>query len=159
MYPLAPATATRTEGVPLTLPLAVLELLASARLTVLLPFTCAGITCEQACLLERQAQLVVEACDRTRQPMAHGTGLTGRAAPLDGDEDVELADGVRDRERLRDDHPERLTWEVIFEGPAIDDHAPRTRLDPHASDRRLAPSGAIEPVEHRRHLSTLRRFG
>src|SRR5262245_9859486 len=95
MYPLAPATATRTEGVPLTLALAVLELLASARLTVLLPFTCARITCEQACLRGGPVQRAVEACARARQPMARGTGLTGRAAPLGGDEDVELADGVR----------------------------------------------------------------
>src|SRR5213594_2400362 len=119
------------EGVPPTLPLAVLELLAGAGLAVLLALA--------------------------REPVANGAGLAGRAAALDGDEYVELADGVRDRQRLRDDHPQRLTREVILECAAVDDDASGAGLDPHARHRGLAPPGAVEPVEHSRHLSTLLR--
>src|SRR5262249_22171039 len=159
MYPLAPATATRMEGVPLTLALAVLELLPSAGLAVLLALAGARVAREQTGLLERQPKLVVEARDRTRQPVAHGTGLAGGSAALDGCQHVELADGIRDRNRLGDDHPQRLTRKVLLERAAVDDHASSAWLDPHTGHGRLAPSGAIEPVEHRRHLSLLRRLG
>src|SRR5947207_9605495 len=146
------------EGVPLTLPLAVLELLTGAGLTVLLPLAGARIAREQPRFLQWLAKLVVETRDGARQSVADRAGLAGGAAALDRHEHVELSDGVRDRQRLRDDHPQRLAREVVLEGAAVDDDASGAGLDPHTGHRRLAPPSAVEPVEHGRHLSPLRRL-
>src|SRR5213593_4254045 len=108
------------EGVPLTLPLAVLELLTGAGLTVLLPLAGAWVAREQPRLLQWLAQLVVEARDGARQSVPDRARLAGGAATLDRHEHVELSDGIRDRERLRDDHPQGLAREVILEGTAVD---------------------------------------
>src|SRR5260370_29605953 len=147
------------EVTPPTLPLAVLELLAGARLAVLLPLTRARIAGEEPRLLERLPQLVVEARDRAREPVTDGASLAGGPAALDGGEHVELADRVRDGQRLRDDHPQPLAREVGLERAPVDDDPPGAGLDPDARPGRLAPSGAVEPLEHRHHLSTLRRRG
>src|SRR5438067_7498397 len=96
------------EGVPLTLPLAVLELLTRAGLTVLLPLAGAWIAREQPRLLQGQAKLVVEARDGARESVPDRARLAGGTAALDRHEHVELSDGVRDRQRLRDDHSQRL---------------------------------------------------
>src|SRR5690348_13399999 len=121
MYPLAPATATRRVPTPATLPLAVLELLPRAGLTVLLP-------------LARQ---------RAGEPVPDGSRLARRPAALHGHQQIELPHGVRDGERLRDDHAQRLAREIVLERALVDDDASGPGLDPHASDRRLAPSGAV----------------
>src|SRR6267142_5243691 len=146
------------EVTPPTLPLAVLELLAGARLAVLLPLARARIAGEEPRLLGRLPQLVVEARDRAREPVTDGASLAGGPAALHGGEHVELAHRVRDRQRLRDDHPQRLAREVVLERAPVDDDMPGAGLDPHAGHGRLATPGAVEPVEHSRHLPTLRRL-
>src|SRR5262249_25699082 len=105
MYPLAPATATRTRSEEATASaLGVLELLPGARLTILLALTHPWVAREQAGLLEWRAELVVEARQGAREAVADGAGLTRRAAARNGADHVELADGTRHLEGLRDDH-------------------------------------------------------
>src|SRR5256885_16198283 len=100
------------EGVPLTLPLAVLELLTGAGLTVLLPLAGARIAREQPRFLQWLAKLVVETRDGARQSVADRAGLAAGAAALDRHEHVELADGVRDRHAPRRDHTHGVSREV-----------------------------------------------
>src|SRR2546421_325623 len=78
-----------------------------------------GIAGEQAGFLEGLSKLLVEANERTGDAVAHGASLAGRATTADVDQNVELPAGVRDLERLGDDHPKRLTRKVILEGAAI----------------------------------------
>src|SRR5262245_15729065 len=151
MYPLAPATATRTRfTAALTLPLGVLEFLTGAGLTVLLPFPHSRVPSEKPRLLQGKPELVVEARQGPGNTVAHGPGLPAGAATGDGHQDVDLPEGVRHLEWLRDDHPQRLPREVVFEGAAVHDDPPRPRPHPHAGDRRLPAPRAIEPI-HDRH--------
>src|SRR5438105_13526334 len=101
------------EVTPPTLPLAVLELLAGTRLAVLLPLARARIAGEEPRLLERLSQLVVEARARARERVTDGASLAGGPAALGGGEHGELAHRIRDRQRLRDDHPQRLAREAL----------------------------------------------
>src|SRR5204862_7359471 len=109
------------EVTPPTLPLAVLELLAGTRLAVLLPLARPRIAGEEPRLLERLAQLVVEARDRARAPVTDGASLAGEPAALDGGGNVGLAQRVRDGQRLRDDHPQHLDRVVLVERYTGDD--------------------------------------
>src|SRR5207237_8657416 len=116
-------------------PLRVLELLARAGLPVLLALAHARVAREQAGLLQRRTKLFVEARERAREAVSNGSGLPRRTATADRREDVELPRRLRDLERLRDDHAQGLTREVVFEGAAVDDDAASARLDPDPRDR------------------------
>src|SRR5688500_6108598 len=151
MYALAPATATRTRLTAPTLALAVLELLPRTRLTILLPLAGARIAGEQSGLLQRLPQLLVEARKGARQTVADGAGLARWPAALHRHQQGELPHRVRDGQRLRDDHAQRLAGEVVLERSLVDHDAAGARPDPHPRDGCLAPSGAVEAIEHSRH--------
>src|SRR4029077_16545869 len=139
MYPLAPATATRIIDRPsVALPLRILELLPGTRLPVLLALPHAGVAREQAGLLQRRTQGLVEAHQGAGDPVADGPGLPGRAPATHVDQDVELAERVRQLERLGDDHAQRFAREVVLERSPVDDDPALTRPDPDACSRRLA---------------------
>src|SRR5262249_24048668 len=141
---------------PWPLPLGVLEFLAGAGLAVLLALTHPGIAREQSRLFQGEPELFIKARQRTREPVPHRAGLPRGPAAADRHEDVELADGARDLERLRDDHPERFAREVVFERAAVHDDAPGPRPDPDPRDGRLATTRRVKPVEYRCHLANLR---
>src|SRR5215475_11693369 len=151
MYPLAPATATRTVWTATVLPLGILELLPGSGLPILLAFPHAGITREQAGLLEHLAEVLVELHERPGQAVSHGAGLPGGPAAADGGEHVELPQSVLDLERLGDNHAERFAGKVVLEGATIDDDAPAAGPQPHAGHGRLPPAGAVEAVDHGGH--------
>src|SRR3989475_1719000 len=136
------------------LALRILELLPRAGLTVLLPLAHARITRQEPRLLERQPELLVEPRERPGDAVADRARLARRAAATHGGDHVELADGVRHLERLCDDHAQRFTREVVLERASVDRDAPGAGADPHPGDRRLAPPGPIEPVEHCGHQRT-----
>src|SRR6266571_5181079 len=141
----------------LTLPtrsaLGVLELLPRTRLPVLLSLAHARVAGQEPGLLERQPELVGGAHEGAREPVADRAGLPGGPPALDGDENVELPDRLRHRERLRDDHPECLAREVVLEGAMVHDDPTRAWLHPDACDRRLSPPRAVEAVDDRHHRS------
>src|SRR5262249_25288424 len=92
-------------------------------------------------------ELLVEADERTSDAVAYRPCLSSRPAAADTHENVELPDGIRDLERLGDDHPQRLTRKVVLEGAAIDGDAPLPRPQPHARDGCLTPARAVEPLD------------
>src|SRR5207249_3203121 len=96
----------------------------------------------------------VDPRERPRDAVAHGTRLARGAAATHGRDHVELPDGVRHLEGLRDDHAQRLAREVVLERASVDGDAPGAGPDPHPGDRRLAPPGSIKPVEHCGHQRT-----
>src|SRR5215213_3982622 len=120
-----------------------LEALARALLAVLLAFLGAGVAGDEAGVLERGAEVGVELHQRARDAVAHGAGLAGRAAARDVDDDVELAGGVGERQRLADDHAERLVGEVLVEGLAVDLDLARARPKVDARGRSLAPPRSV----------------
>src|SRR4029450_5618829 len=75
---------------------------------------------------------------------APGPGLAGRAAAAHVHDRVELADGVRELEGLRDHHPQRLAREVFLEGAPVDQDAAASGAEPDAGHGGLAASGSVE---------------
>src|SRR5687767_10079419 len=106
-----------------------LEAGAGALLAVLLALLHARVAREEAGLLESLAQLEVVHLQRTGDPVADRAGLAARAAAVDGDDDVELVDGLRQGERLLDDHLQHFIAEVVVERAAIDRDRARSRTD------------------------------
>src|SRR5437773_12337152 len=101
------------EGVPLTLPLAVLELLTGAGLTVLLPLAGARIAREQPRFLQWLAKLVVETRDGARQSVADAPARPGGAAALAPHGPVDRPAGSRAPRRLREVHTRRFGWQAV----------------------------------------------
>src|SRR5882672_5898951 len=143
MYPLAPATATRSIG----LPLGVLELGPRARLAVLLALPHARIARQEPGPLKRRAQVDVELEQRAGNAVAHGPRLPCGAAAPHVDRGVEGTKRIRQLERLGDDHAQRLPRKVILEGAAVDQDPSPPGPEPHPRHRRLPPP---RPVELRR---------
>src|SRR5688572_8156309 len=92
-----------------------LEAGAGALLSVLLALFHARIAREEAGLLEALAKLGVVNLERARDAVANRTGLPARAAAVHRDDDVELVDRLRQRERLLDDHLQHFIAEVVVQ--------------------------------------------
>src|SRR5262245_27472796 len=97
-----------------------LESLTRALLTVLFTLFGAGISREQAGLLELLPQLGVELEQRARDAVTHRAGLTGHPAAVDIDQHVEFVDRVGQLQRLADDHAKSFILEIRIESGAID---------------------------------------
>src|SRR5690348_1022888 len=106
-----------------------LEARASALLSVLLALLHARIAREETGLLEALAQLEVVDLQRARDAVADRAGLAARAAAVHRDDDVELVDRLRQRQRLLDDHLEHFVAEVVIERPAVDRDRARSRTN------------------------------
>src|SRR5437763_7450047 len=120
-----------------------LEALARALLPVLLALLGAGVARHQPGALERGAQVGVELHERARDAVAHRAGLARRASARDVDDDVELAGGVCERQRLADDHAQGLVGEVVLEGLAVDLELARARPEVDARGGSLAPPRSV----------------
>src|SRR5687768_16452049 len=116
-----------------------LEARPGALLAVLLALLHARIAREETSLLEPLAQLEVEDLERTGDPVTNRAGLAARTAAVHRDDDVELVDRLRQRQRLLDDHLENFIAKVIVEGAAVDRDRTRSRTKVHAR-RRCLPS-------------------
>src|SRR5687768_6369212 len=120
-----------------------LEARPGALLAVLLALLHARVAREEAGLLETLAQLEVVDLQRTGDPVTDCTGLAARAAAVHRDDDVELVDRLRQRERLLDDHLEHFVAEVIVESAAVDRDRARSRTNVHARRRRLPSARSV----------------
>src|SRR5262245_17472327 len=80
-----------------------LESLTSALLSVFLTFLLARIACHEAGFFQGRAIIRIVFKQRAGDTVTHRTGLSGRPAAIDVDQNVELADGFRQFERLIDD--------------------------------------------------------
>src|SRR5687768_706084 len=85
-----------------SLAFAELEPLPGASQTVLLAFLDARVGRQQPVLLQRLAQLGVERHERARDAEPHGARLPVHATALDRRQDVELVDGLGQRQRPPD---------------------------------------------------------
>src|SRR5438128_6878262 len=99
---------------------AVLETFARTGLAVFLALAHARIAGEQPFGLEGRPQIGIDGEQGPGQPVAHGPGLTIRPAAANFDFRIVLFSSAGDSKRLRGDHAQRLDWEIIFKGAAID---------------------------------------
>src|SRR5215212_1751263 len=120
-----------------------LEPLARALLAVLLALLGPRVARDEARVLQGGAQVCVELHERARDAVAHRARLTRRAAARDVDDDVELARGVGQGQRLAYDHAQRLVGEVLVEGLAVNLDFARAGPKVDARGRSLAPTGSV----------------
>src|SRR5687767_3529945 len=120
-----------------------LEAGTSALLTVLLALLHTRIAREEARLLEALAEFGVVDLERARDAVADRAGLAARSAAVHRHHDVELVDGLGERERLLDDHLEHFVREVFIETTAIDRDLTAARADVHTRRRGLPSSGSV----------------
>jgi hypothetical protein len=81
---------------------------------------------EKTELFEPAAQLHIELYQRSGYTQADGPGLTGYAAAIGKDDEIELIGGLGGRERLPDHGAGAFGWEVLLESAAIDLDLTRT---------------------------------
>src|SRR5699024_2986486 len=104
----------------------------------------AVIAAEEAGLLEGGAVGVhVDLVQRAGHAEAHGASLTGRAAAVEADDDVEAARQVEDRERVVGLLLVQRVREVLLEGAAVEGPLAGAGDEAHAGDRALAATGAV----------------
>src|SRR5690606_30469461 len=141
-----PAT-PRTPSVPNrrpNLPLAVLRSLAGLLEAVLLPLHDAGVTGEEAGLLQRRTvDLGVQRGEGAGQAQPDRTGLAGDPTAVNADEDIESPLGTEHGERLVDEVLVDLVREVRLERTAVDGPLPGARLDANPGHGLLAAAGAV----------------
>src|SRR5690606_38862853 len=103
------------------LALGVLRGLAGLLQAVLLGFLLAIVSREEPGPLEDGTQLGIELDERPGDAEAHGAGLAGDAATVDGDVDVVGLVELRQLERLLEDHPVGRVREEVDPVPTVDD--------------------------------------
>src|SRR6185436_14606693 len=103
-----PAPRSRLEIESHRLALAELEPPAGTLLPVLLALLDAGVPGEEAGLLEALAQLQVEHAEGPGDPVPHRARLGIGAAAVHGGDHVELLHGLREDERLLEEHLQGL---------------------------------------------------
>ena len=81
--------------------------------------------------------------------MTDRTGLTAYATANDGNEDVELLDGLGQLERLTHDHASGFTTEELIETTVVDGNLASTRTQEDASGSGLTTASAV--ILSRRH--------
>src|SRR5439155_15827465 len=121
-----------------------LRRLAGALETRLLAVLRARVAREQTRLTESLGVLFVDLQQRAGVAMRDRVYLPGHAAALDLDHRVELPHCIGHAERRGRALDRTVAAEVLLERLAVDDDGPLTRHEPHARDRRLAPTGALE---------------
>src|SRR5919107_3372537 len=132
------STADPTRGSAL----AVLRRLAGLLQPGLLALDDAGVTGEQAGLLQRRPVGVdVDRVQRAGDPEAQRTGLAGDPAAVDPGDDVEAAHEVGGHERLVDDLLVQLVGEVRLQRAAVDRPLPGARDEPDPRHGLLAAAG------------------
>ncbi len=126
-----------------TLPLAELEALACALLTVLLALFGARITRDHALGLQLGAEFSIEQHESARNTQANRVGLSSDSAAAHIRQNIEVGRGVgRDQRPFRGDAL-RGRHKVFVERLAVDLELTAARTKKNASDRRLAASGSV----------------
>src|SRR4051812_27034729 len=127
----------------LSLALAELEAAASLGAAIFLALDNARIAGQKALALHGDAQGRFVARQCRRDAVTDRASLAGQAAALDRRLDIILAAPVGDVEHLIDDQAKCRAGEIDFLLSAVDHDLARTRLEPDACDRVLAPAGCV----------------
>ena len=133
----------RPGGRPCGLPLAELEALARALLSVLLPLFDSRIARYQARLLQRRPQIAVVFNQRARDAMTNGACLSRRSAARHINEDVELVRSFSHLQRLSNDHAQRFVRKIRFECFPIDLKSAVAWSQINSSGRCFATPGSV----------------
>src|ERR1700704_426166 len=102
----------RDNGIWINLPLRELEALSRALLSVLLSFFDTRIARHQPGVLQRRTKVRIEFDQRTSNPMPNSTRLTRRATARNVDQNIKLVCGVRQLQRLADNHAQCFVGKV-----------------------------------------------
>jgi hypothetical protein len=114
------------------LPLAVLEPLARARLTVLFTLLLSSVAGQEACAFDGTTLFGIEGDERSCDAMSHGFGLGALSSAGASRPDVELVLRLDELESLAKDHAGRLTLEIVVDRPSIDHDRAAAGLEPNA---------------------------
>ena len=112
--------------------------------TVLLSFLHTRVSCEEACLLEKRAVRIVSEEERTGYAVTDRACLTGDAAALYVGNDVVLAYGVGNAERLIDNELEGFKTEILVDVTTVDGDLAGTGIQTNAGDGALSSAGTVE---------------
>ena len=123
--------------------LGVLRSLTGLLEAVLLAFLAAGITSEEAGLLQEAALLGIQLDERAGDAHPQCAGLAADTTTEDGAIDVVDLFLAGEAQRLADDHPRHRRGEVVLEGATVDGHDAGARAETDARDRFLATSGGL----------------
>lgn len=120
-----------------------LKPLSRALLSVLLTFLLSRVSRNQARFLERRAKIGVEFHQRPRDAMTNRTGLSSRSAAIDIYQNVELARGIGQAERLTNDHPQSFIRKIGIERTPVDRYLARTRTQIDACCRSFSAARSV----------------
>ena len=109
------------RGKSVLLSLGELGCTASALETVLLSLGHSRVSGQEACLLERGAELRIILKERSGDTVTDSAGLAGDTAAVDAADDVELFTRAGEFERLADNELESLKSEIIVYISVVDD--------------------------------------
>ena len=90
--------------------------------SVFLSFLHTRVACEESGLFEGGAEFRIGLQESSCNSVADGARLTGEAAAVYAADYVELADGVRDAERLIDDKLHSVESEIIVDIASVNCH-------------------------------------
>jgi len=127
----------------LQLSLRELEALARAFLTVLLSLFDPRIAGNQSGLLQSRPQVRIELNQGPRNAMPDRTRLPGRTAAGNVNNHIKLVCGVRQLQRLANNHSQRLIGKILRKGFTIDQNVAAAGPQINAGSRSLAPSGTV----------------
>src|SRR5271167_3534326 len=94
------------------LPLRVLRPFARLVLAVFLALDHAAVARQKTLLLQKRAQGRLKISQGSADAVAHGSGLTGEPAALNGAPDIELTESIGRHERLVDQHTQHRPRKV-----------------------------------------------
>ena len=120
-----------------------LEPLTRALLAVFLSFFGARIASDKPSFFQARAKLAIYLDQRASYAVAHSSCLSSYTAALDVNENVELADGIDQMQRLADYHPMRLIRKVLFELSFINDYLTVAGPKKDPSRRALASARTV----------------
>src|SRR5690606_10280123 len=140
---------------------ALAELLAATCLVEadLLTLDLAGVTTDEAGLLELRLQCFVVVDESASNAVAHSTCLATFTTTVNIDMEIKGFQVVGQHQRLAHDHAAGLTGEVFVNGLAVHDNLTRTFFHEHTGDRSLAAASAIVPITDHDLSLDFQRFG
>ena len=106
----------------------------------------AGVSGQEPGNLQNAAQIRLVVGQRAADAVPHGAGLARQSAAIDRAGHVELVIAVGDQERLRQQHTQHRTGEILHHRTAIHGDLALAGLDPDPRHRLLAPAGGIGPA-------------